>query len=202
MIHSDLKPENILYKDSRKKDLKIIDFGSGSFTSRQGYSYVQSRYYRAPEVVLNINNPPQYSAYGCPIDMWSLGCIVGELYSGVPVFPGIDENELLEIMDLLVGSIPAEMVESGKKRDKLFYQGANGTWKVRKSPNSRVQNVVKNQISLEQIIFKSSQTVNLSQLTTDQANLIDFIKKCFLYKPFERMTCDEALKHPFLKNVV
>lgn len=52
IIHCDLKPENILYSDSRKTSLKIIDFGSSCSSSEEGFSYVQSRFYRAPEVIL------------------------------------------------------------------------------------------------------------------------------------------------------
>jgi len=54
VIHCDLKPENILYKDEAKKNLVIIDFGSSCAHSEEGFSYVQSRYYRAPEIVLGI----------------------------------------------------------------------------------------------------------------------------------------------------
>lgn len=84
-----MKPENIIYRDSRKKEIKIIDFGSGCESNSKGFTYVQSRYYRAPEVILGL-------PYCFPVDMWSLGCIVSELYSGVPLFPGQDENEMME----------------------------------------------------------------------------------------------------------
>jgi dual specificity tyrosine-phosphorylation-regulated kinase 2/3/4 len=55
IVHCDLKPENVLFKDSIKKDIKIIDFGSGCFDNENGFSYVQSRYYRAPEVVIGMS---------------------------------------------------------------------------------------------------------------------------------------------------
>ena len=54
IIHCDLKPENILFKDSLKDKIKVIDFGSGCFDTEKGFSYVQSRFYRAPEVVLGL----------------------------------------------------------------------------------------------------------------------------------------------------
>jgi serine/threonine protein kinase len=48
------------------------------------YTYVQSRFYRAPEVILRI-------PYNTKVDMWSLGCIVAELFTGEPLFPGKNE---------------------------------------------------------------------------------------------------------------
>lgn len=88
IIHSDLKPENILLRDPTKSGVKIIDFGSSCKRSSKIYSYIQSRFYRAPEVILEIG-------YSQPIDMWSLGCILVELHTGSPLFPG--ENELDQV---------------------------------------------------------------------------------------------------------
>ena len=59
----------------------MIDFGSSCFEDETRYTYIQSRFYRAPEVILGL-------PYGTPIDMWSLGCILAELYTGCPIFPG------------------------------------------------------------------------------------------------------------------
>ena len=83
VTHCDLKPENVVYTDSRKTDIKIIDFGSSCTSFKKGYEYVQSRYYRCPEIILGFN-------YGCAADMWSLGCMVSELATGRPLFPSID----------------------------------------------------------------------------------------------------------------
>jgi serine/threonine protein kinase len=94
-----LKPENILYTDSLRQNIKVIDFGSGCFDYEQGFFYVQSRFYRAPEVVLGLK-------YNQQVDIWSLGCIIAELYGGVPLFPGLDENELLEFHILMCGNPP------------------------------------------------------------------------------------------------
>jgi dual specificity tyrosine-phosphorylation-regulated kinase 2/3/4 len=113
IIHCDLKPENILYSDESKGFIKIIDFGSSCSRSEEGYSYVQSRFYRAPEVILGL-------PYDNQVDMWSLGCIIAELYSGRPLFPGTDENEMLEFVALICGIVPQHMIDKGKKRDKFF----------------------------------------------------------------------------------
>ncbi len=99
IIHCDMKPENVIFTDDSYQKVKIIDFGSSCTDSKSGFSYVQSRYYRAPEVVLGL-------PYSHGVDMWSLGCIVYELITGKPIFPGHDENELLEYMVVTVGRVP------------------------------------------------------------------------------------------------
>jgi dual specificity tyrosine-phosphorylation-regulated kinase 2/3/4 len=86
LIHCDLKPENILITDKKTESLKLVDYGSGCFVSEQVYTYVQSRFYRAPEVILRL-------PYTEKVDIWSFGCILMELYTGEPLFPGNNEQE-------------------------------------------------------------------------------------------------------------
>lgn len=86
IVHCDLKPENILLRQSNKSGIKVIDFGSSTYETEQFYTYIQSRYYRAPEIMLGIRYTPA-------IDMWSLGCILFEMHIGVPLFAGEDEKE-------------------------------------------------------------------------------------------------------------
>ena len=81
IIHCDLKPENVLLKQQGRSGIKVIDFGSSCFENQRVYTYIQSRFYRAPEVILG-------AKYGMPIDMWSLGCILAELVTGYPLLPG------------------------------------------------------------------------------------------------------------------
>ena len=81
VIHCDLKPENVLLCRLTSADIKVIDFGSACLQSQTVYSYIQSRFYRSPEVLLG-------GPYTCAIDMWSLGCILAELFLGLPLFPG------------------------------------------------------------------------------------------------------------------
>jgi dual specificity tyrosine-phosphorylation-regulated kinase 2/3/4 len=85
-VNCDLKPENILLKKPNKSAIKLIDFGSGCFEPEQIYTYIQSRFYRAPEIILGIT-------YTSAIDMWSFGCILYELFTGFPLFAGENENE-------------------------------------------------------------------------------------------------------------
>lgn len=80
IIHCDLKPENILIKSYSRCEIKVIDLGSSCFLLDNLSLYVQSRSYRAPEVILGL-------PYDQKIDIWSLGCILAELYTGDVCFP-------------------------------------------------------------------------------------------------------------------
>ena len=75
IIHCDLKPENVLLVQPNRSAIKVIDFGSSCMRDRRVYTYIQSRFYRSPEVILGL-------AYGTEIDMWSFACILAELYTG------------------------------------------------------------------------------------------------------------------------
>ncbi|MEQ2167087.1 hypothetical protein GOODEAATRI_000617, partial [Goodea atripinnis] len=89
LIHADLKPENIMLVDPVRQPyrVKVIDFGSASHVSKAVCStYLQSRYYRAPEIILGL---PFCEA----IDMWSLGCVIAELFLGWPLYPGALEYD-------------------------------------------------------------------------------------------------------------
>ncbi len=79
IVHCDLKPENILLKQQNKSGIKVIDLGSSCFENERVYTYIQSRFYRSPEVILGMQ-------YGMPIDIWSFGCILAELYTGILSF--------------------------------------------------------------------------------------------------------------------
>lgn len=70
-----MKPENILLKSYSRCEIKVIDLGSSCFEMDNLCTYVQSRSYRAPEVILGL-------PYDQKIDIWSLGCILAELYTG------------------------------------------------------------------------------------------------------------------------
>lgn len=77
------------------------------------YTYIQSRFYRAPEIVLGIN-------YTAAIDMWSFGCILYELYIGYPLFPGEDEKDHMALM-MEVKGIPPRSVLARSTRRKVFF---------------------------------------------------------------------------------
>lgn len=89
IIHCDLKPENILLRHPKRSGVKVIDFGSSCESNKPMYSYIQSRFYRSPEVMLGL-------PYSVAIDMWSLGCILVEMYTGEPLFSGSDQVDQMQ----------------------------------------------------------------------------------------------------------
>ena len=96
IIHGDLKPENILIKDNI---LKIIDLGSSFEEKENKYNnYVQSRWYRSPEVLFNYPITRK-------IDVWSYGCIIYELYHRVPLFRGKNSEDMKEKINILVDKL-------------------------------------------------------------------------------------------------
>ena len=113
IIHCDLKPENVVFTDSTRQAVKIIDFGSACTEFKQGFVYVQSRFYRSPEVVLGL-------PYDQAVDMWSFGCILAELVTGRPLFPAIDEKELLEWIRIRIGDMPEHMIKKCTKRRQFY----------------------------------------------------------------------------------
>jgi serine/threonine protein kinase len=113
IIHCDLKPENILLKLKGQSHIKVIDFGSSCYEHQRIYTYIQSRFYRSPEVILGL-------PYSMSIDMWSFGCILAELYTGYPLFPGENEVEQLACVMETFGLPPPEILEEAQRR-KLFF---------------------------------------------------------------------------------
>jgi len=77
------------------------------------YTYIQSRFYRAPEVMLGL-------PYTTAIDIWSLGCIIAELHTGYPLFPGENEVEQLACIMEIFGPPPVQMLQLATRR-KLFF---------------------------------------------------------------------------------
>ncbi|KAM3185362.1 hypothetical protein ACTXT7_006494 [Hymenolepis weldensis] len=111
--HCDLKPENILLERPGYTNVKVIDFGSSCRVGQNIYAYIQSRFYRAPEVIFGCE-------YDTAIDMWSLGCIVAELLTGSPIFPGEDERDQIAcIMEVL--GLPPSSVMRKIRRPHLFF---------------------------------------------------------------------------------
>lgn len=113
IIHCDLKPENILLKNPTKSGIKIIDFGSSCFENEKLYTYIQSRFYRAPEIILGL-------PYTMAIDMWSFGCILVELHSGYPLFAGESEHEQLLCIMEIKGIPPTSLLKKATKTDLFF----------------------------------------------------------------------------------
>ncbi|XP_037616248.1 dual specificity tyrosine-phosphorylation-regulated kinase 2 isoform X1 [Sebastes umbrosus] len=194
IIHCDLKPENILLKQQGRSGIKVIDFGSSCYEHQRVYTYIQSRFYRAPEVILG-------SRYGMPIDMWSLGCILAELLTGYPLLPGEDEADQLACIIELLG-MPSQKLLDASKRAKNFVSskgyprycavttlpdgttvlnaGRSRRGKVRGAPGSK--------------------DWSAALKGCDDPLFLDFLKQCLEWDPALRMTPSQALRHPWLRR--
>ena len=87
-------------------NIKLIDFGSACFEGQATHTYIQSRFYRSPEVLIGLD-------YDSAIDMWSLGCVAAELFLGLPILPGVHEHDQIGRICEMIGKIPDWMVEQG-----------------------------------------------------------------------------------------
>lgn len=146
IIHCDLKPENILLKQANKSGIKIIDFGSSCLLEERIYTYIQSRFYRAPEIILGI-------PYTNSIDMWSFGCILIELFTGQPLFPGESEAEQLQLIMELRGLPPPEILAQSTKK-KIFFDSSGNP---RMIPNSKGKILRPGSKTIEQLVPSAEQ---------------------------------------------
>lgn len=177
IIHCDLKPENVLLKQRGSSSIRIIDFGSSCYVHQRVYTYIQSRFYRSPEVILGL-------PYGLPIDMWSLGCILAELYTGYPLFPGENEVEQLAcIMEVL--SLPPQHLLIAASRRRLFFDSKGNPRCVTNSKGKKRRPGSRDLAS----VLKCSDT-----------HFVHFIARCLEWDPSTRMTPEEALQHEWLHS--
>jgi len=176
IIHCDLKPENILLRQPNKSGIKIIDFGSSCFEDERVYTYIQSRFYRSPEVILGL-------PYDTAIDMWSFGCILAELYTGYPLFPGENEQEQLACVMEIFGVPPATLVD-GSNRKKLFFEAPSGQPRI--VANSRGKKRRPNSKELSKA------------LSCDDVGFNSFLTGCLQWDPKERCTPENAIQHEWI----
>lgn len=173
-----MQPENILLCRKDSTDIKVIDFGSACYDSQKVHTYIQSRFYRSPEVILG-------AGYGVPIDMWSVGCIIVELVTGQPLFPGHDEKEQLLYQVELLG-LPTPELLARSKRTALFFD-ANGELRQQTDHKGR---------------RRTPATRTLARvLGRPEPELEDFVLQCLRWDPDERITPRDALRHPFVAGL-
>ena len=177
LIHCDLKPENILLTESSNSSIKIIDFGSSCYKQHKTYTYIQSRFYRAPEVIFGLD-------YNEKIDIWSFGCILVELYIGCPLFPGESELDLFNCMIEVLNLPPGEILEQSSRKGIFF----NSKGEPRIAINSKGKKRCPNMKSLNEI------------LNGADLDFIDLVKgknyiECLQWDPYKRITPRAALEH-------
>lgn len=220
LIHTDLKPENILLVDSQYQtftynrripsssketertsrhrkvllnpEIRLIDFGSATFDDEYHSTVVSTRHYRAPEIILGLG-------WSFPCDIWSIGCILVEFYTGDALFQTHDNLEHLAMMEAVVGSrIDRDLVKEVKKKSdkdpvrgyftkpgKLNYPNLD--------TNRASKKYVKNMKLLHHII---------PQTTTFNQQFVDLLRKIFVYDPKKRIKAVEALRHPWFKETL
>ncbi|XP_053348684.1 cyclin-dependent kinase-like 5 [Clarias gariepinus] len=164
IVHRDIKPENLLI--SSNDILKLCDFGFArnlSEGSDANYTeYVATRWYRSPELLLG-------APYGKAVDMWSVGCILGELSDGQPLFPGESEIDQLFTIQKVLGPLPPEQM-------KLFY--SNPRFAGLRFPT-----------------VSHPQTLERRYLGILNGLMLDLMKNLLLLNPSERFLTEQCLNH-------
>lgn len=194
IIHCDLKPENILLKQQGRSGIKVIDFGSSCYEHQRIYTYIQSRFYRAPEVILG-------AKYGMPIDMWSLGCILAELLTGYPLFPGEDEGDQLACIIELQGMPPQKMLDNSKRaRNFISSKGYPRYCTVTSGADGQIQLTGGRSRRGKYRGPPGSKDLITALKGCDDPLFLDFMKRCLEWDPATRMTPPQALRHAWLRR--
>lgn len=187
LIHCDLKPENLLVVSARKlqyPEIRVADFGNSLFADDSNASYRQTRFYRAPEVILRVQTKT-------PVDIWSLGCVAAELWTKQPLFSGRDSSDQLWAIMEVLGPPPKEfiigntrgmeMIDPCKFEDlKKGYRYTNSSGLVR---------------------VVESRSLNTIFGTPDvPEEFFEFLTKSLKWVPEERITVEQALKSKFIQR--
>uniref|UniRef100_A0A0N5AQZ7 mitogen-activated protein kinase n=1 Tax=Syphacia muris TaxID=451379 RepID=A0A0N5AQZ7_9BILA len=175
LIHRDLKPSNIAVNEDC--ELKILDFGLARQTDNEMTGYVATRWYRAPEIMLN------WMHYTQTVDIWSVGCIMAELITGRTLFPGADRmriffyifimsdiDQLTRIMNV-VGTPDEEFLSKIQSDEARSY--------IRNLPKTPRKDFRK--------LFPSA-----------SPEAVDLLEKTLSLDPDQRPTASAAMKHPYL----
>ena len=171
IIHRDIKPENLLITD--KMESKLCDFGFArlvSETNEKLTDYVATRWYRAPELLLSQGN------YGKEVDYWAIGCIMGELVDGNPLFPGENELDQIHCIQKVLGNLT-------DKQEEMFYNNPifNG---------KNLLNVTKPETLEKRYMGKFSKKA------------ISFMKGLLALDPKKRLNGNSVFKHAYFEKLV
>ncbi|XP_030330975.1 homeodomain-interacting protein kinase 4 [Strigops habroptila] len=201
IIHADLKPENIMLVDHARFPfrVKLIDFGSGCLVADVAHvkePYIQSRFYRAPEILLGL-------PFNERMDVWSLGCVLAELHLGWPLYPGASEYEQVSYICSTLGLPPAELLGAAGKAGSFFHREPHptGPWQL----NAAGEEPVK-PMDRRKFVFSS-----LDQLGTvprapepaerrDRHRMVELLKGMLTWDPLQRLGPSAALRHPFISQ--
>ncbi|KAI5825624.1 CMGC/CLK protein kinase [Schizophyllum commune Tattone D] len=202
LIHTDLKPENILLvhndyktvripvpnkrsaaKDKRillSTDIRLIDFGSATFEHEYHSSVVCTRHYRAPEIILGLG-------WSYPCDVYSLGCILVEFYTGIALFQTHENLDHLAMMEIVMGRIPDRFARQGARQHPEWFKDGRIDFPKAKSTRQSKKDVRATKPLRD--IITSSDMIN--------RHFLDLVTKLLAWDPAQRITVREALSHPY-----
>ncbi|XP_011008115.1 PREDICTED: serine/threonine-protein kinase prpf4B isoform X3 [Populus euphratica] len=189
VLHSDIKPDNMLVNEA-KNVLKLCDFGNAMFSGKNEITpYLVSRFYRAPEIILGLT-------YDHPMDVWSVGCCLYELYTGKVLFPGSTNNDMLRLHMELKGPFPKKMLKKGAFVDQHFDHDLNFHATEEDPVTKKIMKKIIVNIKAKDIgsIISGSPGEDPKML----ANFKDLLEKLFVLDPEKRMTVNQALAHPLI----
>ena len=178
MIHRDIKPENLLIDENL--NLKLCDFGfarkvklnKSNNNINEMTDYVATRWYRSPELLLS------GGIYGPDVDYWAVGCIMGELADGNPMFPGENETDQINCIIKILGNLPEELVNMFYKNP--IYEGK------------------------ELLHVSKPETLERRYISKLGPTAIDFMKGLLQLDPKKRLNSETVFKHkyfaPFIKE--
>ncbi|XP_067899181.1 homeodomain-interacting protein kinase 4-like [Heterodontus francisci] len=212
IVHTDIKPENIMLVEQAQFPfkVKVIDFGSACILSEiqqiKG-PYIQSRFYRSPEILLGL-------PFSEKLDMWSLGCVMAELHLGWPIYPGTNEYDQIRYIVETQGLPSDQLLEIASKTHHFFKKARqpNSTyqWKLKSVDEYQAETMVqpletrtRSMHSLDQLLtINGTKTMfpdkELKAELFDQLMMVALIKKILTYDSGQRIAANVALKHPFI----
>ncbi|XP_010192686.1 PREDICTED: homeodomain-interacting protein kinase 4, partial [Mesitornis unicolor] len=206
IIHADLKPENIMLVDHARCPfrVKLIDFGSASIFSEVRHvkePYIQSRFYRAPEVLLGL-------PFCKNVDVWSLGCVVAELHLGWPLYPGINEYDQVRYICSTLGLPRGELLCAARKTWSFFQRvpHPSGSWQL-KPPGEDTAELMErrkyifsslDQLAAVNVRLVASPGQEALAERCDLRGMVELVKRMFTWDSQERIVPSAALKHPFI----
>ncbi|KAJ8795993.1 hypothetical protein J1605_002755 [Eschrichtius robustus] len=208
LIHADLKPENIMLVDPVRQPyrVKVIDFGSASHVSKTVCStYLQSRYYRAPEIILGL---PFCEA----IDMWSLGCVIAELFLGWPLYPGALEYDQIRYISQTQGLPGEQLLNVGTKSTRFFCREtdiSHSGWRLKTLEEHEAETGMKSKEARKYIFNSLDDIVHVNTVMdlegsdllaekADRREFVSLLKKMLLIDADLRITPAETLNHAFV----
>lgn len=198
ILHGDIKPDNILVNENLNV-IKLADFGSAGRLDGECTitPYLVSRFYRAPEIMLG-------SRYDHQIDLWSVGCVLYELYTGRILFSGNDNNAMLKAQQDLKGRFPKRVLKGGQFTSEHFDEEGTFEWKkveaaTGKTIVTKIRYTEKPPRDLLHLLRDAPGDKLGPKDSAKLKQLAEFIHSCTALDPAQRGKCEELIKHPFIE---